>query len=250
MPGGDVSAQTPVSSPEEVCASFFSDMPAESDLPQGVSFALTNEPDRCSLSVTATWVTGETPQEKLAALEALDSEADGASESQPLLLLTEPAEGSWDFRFNPEGLQDTADAGGEVPSETAGFEGFMDLIGRAVFEGKTLRVEVELPGDITEHNGTVDGNRVRWELPLFEVFSGEIEPFHAASKTSPSSSEVTQSPETGTQTQPREEILDSAAPSSEPTAAPSERNGSTLLIGAVLGLLLAAVGGGLWFRRR
>jgi hypothetical protein len=134
-------------SPREVCDELLAD--TGTDLPQGASVTTVNDGERCAVMLAASWPAG--------GFEV--SEMFGAEDSP--FRLTEPTPGQWRFEFTAQELlagSDLEGAGEEMPQEwLAMFP--MDM---------TLTVSVELPGQVTDHNGTVTDSKVSWEFNLLE----------------------------------------------------------------------------------
>lgn len=251
MTGGDVSAQTPVQSPQEVCAEFFSDTDTAGR--EGIELDVTNEPDDCSLTATVRWQAGESAQEKLDLLASMSQE-EGEPAGQSPVRLTGSVEEGWNFTFNVANLQDSDTGSGEGPDAGAdeAADMLMRAIGMAAFEGKTLRVSVKLPGSVVDHNGVLDGNTVSWELPMYEAMTSAQEEFRA---TSVPGEPVTVDDEvtTAAPEEPGAETPESRTDMSTTTTEVAEESGSTnplVWIGGAIAVLALAAGAFFIGRRR
>jgi len=243
MTGGDVSAQTPVQSPQEVCAEFFSD--ADTSAAAGIELVIVNEPDDCSLTATVRWQAGESAQEKLDLLANMSRE-EGEPAGESLVTLDGSVEEGWRFAFNVGNLQEAGT--GESPDAAADEQAdmMMRVIGMAAFEGKALRVSVKLPGTITDHNGTLENGTVSWEIPMYEAMTSSQEilsataiPGDGAGIEEPAATETIE-PRTG------EDVEDSGLTTETATAETSTGgSGGTaplLWVGVGAGVLLLAAG--------
>jgi hypothetical protein len=236
--------------PQETCAEFLADSSTGDAAPAGLDVETTNEPDRCSLVASVSWAAGENPQDKLALFDSLDDEpaSESTAPSEPLVTLEQTRPGSWEFVFRTSGLADDGAAvTGGAASEDAGLDMFVQMLGAMAFEGKTLRVAADLPGEVVEHNGSLQDGIVVWEVPMIEALTTQQEAFRAVSApaSAPDTEDKVAASPDGTDDGAT--VADEVAADSNDGAAKSSQ--APWLIGGIAGVL-CGFGAALLLRRR